>query len=74
MISDAYVLFTCDKCHESEEVMPPVVYSSMAGRDPHIDLRDSALEKCLPRRWEAVDGKHYCEDCAEEMKSKGFSC
>jgi hypothetical protein len=68
MISDAYVMFSCDECGADEEVQLPVVYSSYAGSDPHADLRDSALEKLLPKRWLERDGKHLCEDC------KGDEC
>lgn len=66
MISDAYVLFTCDNCDCNEEVHLPVVYSTYAGKDPHCDLRDDVLEELLPRGWKAADGKHFCEDCKGE--------
>jgi hypothetical protein len=66
MISDAYVLFTCDgKCGTNEEITLPVVYSSLSGRDPHADLRDEALASLLPRDWLMEGDKVYCEDCKE---------
>jgi hypothetical protein len=65
MISDAYVMFVCDKCGSQEEVQPPVVYSSLAGTDPHIDLRDEALAHSRPRGWKVDGDKVYCEDCKE---------
>ena len=64
MISDAYVLFTCDGgCGTDEEVTLPVMYSNLAGTDPHADLRDGALARSLPRKWLMVGDKTYCEDC-----------
>lgn len=66
MISDAYVNFTCDTCGADEQVTLPVVYSSYAGKDPHADLRDDALEDLLPRDWQKLDGKHFCSvECRE---------
>lgn len=67
MITDAFVDFICDSCTDSEQVTLPVVYSSMAGKDPHADLRDSALEKSIPRGWVELEGKHYCEDCVAQI-------
>lgn len=68
MISDAYIDATCDKCLCDETMKLPVVYSSLAGRDPHCDLRDSALEDSLRSNgWRVSDGKHYCPDCKAEV-------
>lgn len=66
MISDAYVTFTCDECSTSEDMVLPVVYSSYAGRDPHCDLRDEALNESLPSGWTRDGEKHYCEGCSAE--------
>jgi hypothetical protein len=68
MISDAYVTFTCDECGNEESRDLPVVYSSYAGRDPHADLRQSALDALLPRHWAQDGDNHYCEDCAIERR------
>ena len=70
MISDAYIEFECDNrtCGDIERIVLPIVYSSMSGKDPHVDLRDSALEKLLPRDWSKHGDEVYCEDCAEERK------
>ena len=66
MISDVYVDFTCDRCACDEQVTPPVVYSSYAGSDPHIDLREGKLEKLLPKGWTMDGDQCYCEDCTED--------
>ncbi len=66
MIGDAQVEFTCDECAYNESVTLPVVYSSMRGNDPHADLRDSALEKLLPKGWSMDGDQCYCESCTEE--------
>lgn len=65
MISDAYVDFTCDNCAYNEQVYPPVVFSSMRGSDPHIDLRESELVKLLPKGWTMAGDRCYCEDCSK---------
>ena len=68
MISDAYVLFTCDGgCGTDEEVTLPVMYSNLAGADPHADLRDGALARSLPRKRAMVGDKTYCEDCKDRL-------
>jgi hypothetical protein len=63
MIGDAYIDFTCDNCACDEQVSPPVVYSSMRGSDPHIDLREDALKKLLPKGWTMHGDQCYCEQC-----------
>lgn len=71
MIHDAKVEVTCDgeKCRESIEVQPDYTYPNYSGKGGSYDTSDSAIERKIEEEgWEVVDGKHYCESCAEEVK------
>jgi len=62
MISDAYVMVTCDECMTHEEVELPYVYTSHSGKSGRYD-DDAVPEKLLSKKWTIDDDKHYCPSC-----------
>lgn len=81
MISDAYVLVTCDRpgCHQTVEISLPFTYPDYSGKNGRYDHRPEAvLPRLKQEGWIIDDGrigtdinddemKHYCsEDCADD--------
>ena len=64
MLSDAYVLATCDNCGTDAEIGLPYVYRVMSLSSGYYDYRNPRLKEA---GW-VVDGeKHYCcRECLEE--------
>lgn len=76
MISDAYVLVTCDRpgCSESVEIGLEFNYPDYSGRGGRYDHRpEKVLPKLKREGWTVVadddtethpEGLHYCENCS----------
>lgn len=73
MIHDARVEVTCDcdGCFESIHVDLRYVYNSMSGLSGQYDFDEEAINKSVSKEgWKVVDGKHYCEGCADPTKKR----
>lgn len=69
MIRDANVPVSCDKCYVEIQITPPFVYGSLSGSDGRYDTKDETIVALLPPvGWAEIDGKHYCDGCAEDMR------
>ena len=62
MISDAFVVVTCDNCSGDVEVELQYVYRTYSGDSGYYNSDETAIEKSLEKNldWIVDDGHHFC--------------
>lgn len=72
MISDAYVLATCDRedCVASVAVQLDFVYRTMSERSGYYDHTEASVCRKLEREeWVCKNDKHYCSTECGSLRS-----
>jgi hypothetical protein len=66
---DPVIMFECDGCGYSEEIIPEYVYHSYSGKSGHYDDKGASDTIVDEYGWKIDNDKHYCSaECWSEVE------